>query len=191
MPLPGREHFVAHAARELFNSSVDIKLREVYTTSTRASNKSPQSRLNEMVNAWEEHGMPVANPPSSANTIPSRTSIPMPFDLYRLIDQHIRDHRDYRDSNRQRLIKIIKSIASSLVTESDVDEEAKNMVRLSRRIMKMVHVSRNGERSEVDFTWRTLTDDFQRIESHLLAMIQPATTLMRNDLDAVLEETNA
>ncbi len=134
--------------------------------------------------------MPDASLSTDRDTIPITTSVDIPFAVYRLIDRHIWDHRDYGDSNRKRFIRIIRSIASSLVSEADVDEEAKDMVHLSGRIMEMVHVDRDGKRDPIGFRWDTLTEDFQRIESHLLAVVRPATTLMRNDLDEVLEETN-
>ena len=191
LPIPGREHFVAHAAREIFNSAVEIKLREVREAGTRTSRTSPQDRMNGIASAWDKYGMADASLLTDRDKIPTTTSVDIPVAVYRLIDRHIRDHIDYGETNRKRFIRIIRSIASSLVSEADVDEEASDMIHLSGRIMKMVHVDRDGKRDPISFGWDTLTEDFQRIESHLLAVVRPATTLMRNDLDEVLEETNA
>ena len=168
--LPGREHFIAHAGREIWNTAMDLLLGPT-------SNPRPNDILNKLVQQWCELRIPQANSED-------RLGVEIPRSLYQFIDRTCSNHIKHKTS-RTRTVEFLRSRFQD--GAYNIDDEADRIHhQITRFFPRITHVKRSNSRM-VD--WDMVVENFSFMEAILLAGIRPASET-RRELDGVLDEAN-
>lgn len=167
-PIPGREHFVAHAGREIWNAAMEFTL-----------GRNPRSNdlLDELARKW--HGSS-----SQHEDCKSPIGIKIPISLYQFIDGLCDSHMNPVASRTRTAQFLSYGFGNGA---HDISDEAERIHHaITRFFPKAAHVDRSGRRT---IAWAKVVDGFGIMEAVLLAGIRPASEI-RRDLDGILDETN-
>ena len=166
-PIPGREHFVAHAAREIWNRLVELVL---------GPDGSPGAadRFDRIVTKWR-----FAEEYTSCDN-----GVNVPCSVFKTVDRNVREYNS-RETPRQKNIQMLREMIGSSVPEEELKLEAKNLSDTSREFVRAAHLSIN----ERVVDWQELVDAFGYIERVVRATARPSTSI-RREIDELLDEAN-
>lgn len=166
--IPGREHFVAHAAREIWNRVVELVLGP--DGSPRASD-----RFEWIVSNWRV--------PEEYKSC--EDAILIPFQIYREVDNNVREYNS-RQTPRQKNKQMLRKMIGPMVPDDELNFQAKRLSDTTRRFVRAAHLTTDAR--TVD--WYELVDAFTYIEGVVHATTRPSTSI-RRELDEILDEANA
>ncbi len=184
---PGRVRFVAHAVREIRN-----RLPDVIVGSTTSSQLQYKNRLDEIVEAWRRHHLPLdgslPTKVSVAAPLPSSTDVPLPYEVYAKIAELIRDHVNTRETPREAATRLFQAIdPNNRALESVLRPRIEMWLEITEWFVKRVH---DRGQTDDEMGGGELKERFETFEHALAAMLREFFKTV-GDLDEILEEANA
>ena len=165
--VPGREHFVAHAARELWNGVVELVLGPDGST-------RPADRFQKIVKIWG----------GSEQCSSSENGIEIPCTVFEEVDQTVREYKA-RQKPRQKNVRMLQEMIGPSVPEDELEPEAKKINEIHRRFVRAAHVNR--EKRNID--WDDTVTEFRYIENVIRSTTRPSSSI-RKEIDEILEQAN-
>ena len=166
--IPGREHFVAHAAREIWNGVVDLVLGPDGTP-------RPADRFQNIVKKWR----------GSTQFPITGNRIEIPYAAFEEVDQNVRAYNS-RETPRQKNVRILQQMLGRLVPQDELESEARNINIINRNFVRTAHLNRAQRKID----WEDTVTAFRYIEDILTATLRPSSAI-RSELDDILEQANS
>ncbi|HFC08360.1 MAG TPA: hypothetical protein ENJ54_00670 [Chloroflexi bacterium] len=185
---PGRVRFVSHAVREIRN-----RLPDVIAGPKAEGQFQYKNRLNEILDVWGRHGLPLDGslPPTEvtlSETLPDRNKIPIPRKVYKKIAKLVSDYERVREKRYETARRLFQAIdPNNSLSEETLRPRIIFWLESTEWFVKRAH-----ERGATDAHMGAdeLKERFEIFEYALSGIVRGFFKTVE-ELDALLEEANA